>query len=166
MPNESPSPEDWVTVGDAIRKRMRELKMSTAQLARETGLSETTIRYIGEPTIRHNRASLVAIAAVLRWRYDYLLNILRGEPEKNVIIRRPIEASLERMLHAEVGSMKEELAGLRDLIERINENITALAEHHRHGADDAEPKLKLVPVRVSKKNERRPGIGDARDDLQ
>jgi hypothetical protein len=145
-----------VTVGDAIRKRMRELKMSTAQLARETGLSETTIRYIGDPSSKHNRASLVAISAVLRWRYDYLLNILRGEPEKNVIIRRPIEASLERLLHAELGSAKEEIevtlerllraevgsvieevAGLRDLVERINEKISVLAENRRPGADDA-----------------------------
>jgi hypothetical protein len=140
LPNESPSSEDWAAVGIVIRKRMRELRISTAQLARETGLSETTIRYIGEPTGRHNRASLVAIAAVLRWRYDYLLNILRGEPEKNVVIRRSLEVNFERMLQAEVGSMKEELAGLRDLVERINENITALAENYRHGANDAEPK--------------------------
>ena len=137
MPNESPSPEDWATVGIAIRNRMRELRISTAQLARETGLSETTIRYIGEPTGRHNRASLVAIAAVLRWRYDYLINILRGEPEKNVIIRRPIEVSLERLLRAEVGSVKEEIAGLRDLVEHINKNIEILAEMCRPSADDA-----------------------------
>jgi len=138
LPNESPSPEDWVTVGIAIRKRMHELKMSTAQLARETGLSETTIRYIGEPTSRHNRASLVAISAVLRWRYDYLINILRGEPEKNVIIRRPIEVNLERLLRTEMGSVKEEVAGLRELVERINENIEVLAEICRPSADDAD----------------------------
>lgn len=137
MPKESPSPEDWAAVGDAIRKRMRELKMSTAQLARETGLSETTIRYIGEPTSGHNRSSLVAISAVLRWRYDYLMNILRGEPEKNVLIRRPVEVNLERMVRAEIGSVKEEVAGLRDIVERIDKNIAVIAEACRPSTDDA-----------------------------
>jgi DNA-binding transcriptional MerR regulator len=137
LPKESPGPEDWAAVGDAIRKRMRELKMSTAQLARETGLSETTIRYIGEPTSGHNRSTLVAISAVLRWRYDYLMNILRGEPEKNVLIRRPVEVNLERLLRAEVDSVKEEVAGLMDILERIDKKIDVVAEACRPSADNA-----------------------------
>lgn len=137
MPKESPGPEDWAAVGDAIRKRMRELKMSTAQLARETGLSETTVRYIGGPKSGHNRSTLVAISAVLRWRYDYLINILRGEPEKNVIIRRPVEVNLERLMRAEVSTVKEEVAGLRDIVERIDKKIAAIAEACHPGADDA-----------------------------
>jgi transcriptional regulator with XRE-family HTH domain len=137
LPKESPGPEDWAAVGDAIRKRMRELKMSTAQLARETGLSETTIRYIGEPASGHNRSSLVAISAVLRWRYDYLMNILRGEPEKNVLIRRPVEVNFERLLHAEVDPVREEIAGLRDIVERMGKKIDVIAEAYRLSAHDA-----------------------------
>jgi hypothetical protein len=79
---EQPPVEDWVAVVDAVRKRMRELKMSTAHLARESGLSETTVRYIGQSLSGHNRSTLVAMAAVLLWRYDYLVNILHGEPER------------------------------------------------------------------------------------
>lgn len=138
MPKESPDPGDWAAVGDAIRKRMRELKMTTAQLARETGLSETTIRYIGGPQGGHNRSTLVAISAVLRWRYDYLINILRGEPEKNVIIRRPIEVNFERLLRAEVSTVKEEVAGLRDIVERIDKKIAAIAETCRPSTDEAD----------------------------
>ena len=55
--------EDWAAVVDAIRKRMRELKMSTAHLARESGLSETTVRYIGQSLSGHNRSTLVAMVA-------------------------------------------------------------------------------------------------------
>jgi Cro/C1-type HTH DNA-binding domain len=128
--------EDWASVSNAIRKRMRELKMSTAHLARETGLSETTIRYIGQPANGHNKSTLVAIAAVLRWRYDHLINILRGEPEKNVIVRRPAEANFERLLRAEVDSVKEEVTGLRDLVERIDKKIDVLAEARHLSADD------------------------------
>jgi hypothetical protein len=120
--------EDWTAVDDAIRKRMRELKMSTAHLARETGLSETTIRYIGKPTGGHNKAPLVAIAAVLRWRYDHLINILRGEPEKNVIIRRPAEANMQRLLREEVTPLKEELSRLREVIQGMAENLNKQCE--------------------------------------
>jgi hypothetical protein len=121
LPNDSSNPEDWVSVGNAIRERMLELKISTAQLARETNLSETTIRYIGDPAVRHNKGNLAGISAVLHWRYDYLTNILLSEPEKNVTSTRPIEVSLERLLH---------------LVERINENIAVLAETCRPSAND------------------------------
>jgi len=82
-----PETGNWQAVGEAVRARRRELKMSTAELARLTGLSETTIRYLGATT--RSKASLVAISAVLRWRYDHLTNILRGQPEKNVHVRPP-----------------------------------------------------------------------------
>lgn len=49
-----PLMDDWGAVGDAIGNRMREL-----------------------------RSVLVAISAVLRWRYDHLLNILLGEPQRH-----------------------------------------------------------------------------------
>jgi hypothetical protein len=81
--------DNWPAARDAIRERMAQLRMSTAMLARETGLSETTIRYIGEPGRQHNRSSLVAISAVLGWRYDHLTNILRGEPPRSIPVKLP-----------------------------------------------------------------------------
>jgi hypothetical protein len=130
--------EDWAAVSDAIRKRMRELKMSTAHLARETGLSETTIRYIGQPTSGHNKSTLVAIAAVLRWRYDYLINILRGEPEKNALLKRPAEANLQRLLRDEVEPVKDELASLRDIVRGMNTKMDTIISAQRRTADTAE----------------------------
>jgi hypothetical protein len=134
----SASAEDWAAVSDAIRKRMRELKMSTAHLARETGLSETTIRYIGQPTSGHNKSTLVAIAAVLRWRYDYLINILRGEPEKNALLKRPAEANLQRLLRDEVEPVKDELASLRDIVRGMNTKMDTIISAQRRTADTAE----------------------------
>src|SRR5580700_1622225 len=93
--------ENWAAVSGAIRERMRELKMPTARLAQETGLSETTIRYLGQLGNGHHKSALIAISVVLRWRHDYLLNILRGEPEeRNVHVMPPGLATLERLLHA------------------------------------------------------------------
>ena len=47
--NAAPDIADQEPVLRALRERMRELGMSTAELARRTGLSETTIRGIGQP---------------------------------------------------------------------------------------------------------------------
>jgi hypothetical protein len=110
---------DWPAAGDAIRARMQELRMTTAALARETGLSETTIRYLGQPGTRRNRSALVAISAVLRWRYDHLTNILHGEPQKNVRIRPPVDILVERALAAALGPVQEEIASLRPILEEL-----------------------------------------------
>jgi hypothetical protein len=123
--------EDWGAVVDAIRKRMRELKMSTAHLARETGLSETTVRYIGQSLSGHNKSTLVAIAAVLRWRYDHLVNILHGEPEKNVHIKRRTEDDMQRLLRDEVSPVKEQLASLREIVQRVDTKVDIITSIQR-----------------------------------
>jgi lambda repressor-like predicted transcriptional regulator len=128
--------EDWAAVSVAIRKRMRELGLSMAHLARETGLSETTIRYIGNPATGHNKSTLVAIAAVLRWRYDHLVNVLRGEPDKNAAGARPGEANLLRLLRDEVDPVRAELGSLRDLVQGMDTKMDSLisAQHPAPGA--------------------------------
>jgi hypothetical protein len=113
-----PEAGDWPAVREAVHARLRELKMSTAELARQTCLSETTIRYLG--TTPRNKASLVAISAVLRWRYDHLTNILNGQPEKNVHIRPPLLASLERTVHEELGSLRQQLRSLAEALTAIS----------------------------------------------
>jgi hypothetical protein len=105
---------------------MRELSMSMAHLARETGLSETTIRYIGNPASGHNKSTLVAISAVLRWRYDHLINVLRGEPDKNAPGPRPGEVNLQRLLRDEVDPVREELGSLRDLVQSMDTKMDSL----------------------------------------
>ena len=126
MPRDTQGVEDWAAVGDAIRKRMRELKISTAKLARETGLSETTIRYIGQSASGHHKSALVAISAVLRWRYDHLVNILHGEPHKNAPPGTQTETRLERVLHAE-------MAGLKNVVHGIDRKVDVLLTSQRPG---------------------------------
>lgn len=114
-------------VADAIRVRRLELKLSVAELARETCLSETTIRSIGKSGSRPNRGALVAISAVLRWRYDYLTNVLRGQQHQNVVIRRPPTAVfVEGLLQAELRPVKGELAEVRKAVAALGAEIEEL----------------------------------------
>ena len=128
MLKDAPGNEDWPAVGLAIRERMLERGMSLTDLAQETGLSPTTIRHIGDPTKRRTQSTLVAISAVLDWRYDHLTNILHGEPQKNVPATSPLEPYFEDVLRAEVGPVKEEIAGLRDIVHVIDKKIDVIIE--------------------------------------
>ena len=124
---------DWAAVERVMKARMRKLKMSTAQLARDTGLSETTIRYVGRGD--KTESPLVAIAAVLGWRFDYLRNILHGKPEKNKPApsdtresnKSILEASFRDLLSAELGPIKESIAALQVSFEKMDRKIGRLA---------------------------------------
>jgi hypothetical protein len=106
----------------------------------------TTIRHIGEPTTnRRTKSTLVAISAVLDWRYDHLTNILHGEPQKNA--SSPLEPHFENLLRAEVGPVKEEIAGIRDIIHVIDKKIDVIIESQR--SLNWENTLEMVSVSVS-----------------
>ena len=129
-----PEDADWVTVVDAIRKRMRELKISTAHLARESGLSETTVRYLGKSLSGHNRSTLVALSAVLRWRYDHLINILHGEPEKNVHIKRRTEDDMQRLFRDEFIPVIELLANFEEIIQKVDTRLEIMSGIQRRAS--------------------------------
>jgi hypothetical protein len=69
---------DWQAVGAEVRERMAAQKITTAELARRTALSETTIRSIGKGTGPHEGATLVTLAAGLGWPLQYLREIAGG----------------------------------------------------------------------------------------
>ena len=136
---DAPRNEDWAAVGQAIRERMRQLGISWTRLAEETGLSPTTIRHIGEPAQRRTKSTLVAISAVLDWRHDHLTNILHGESQKNVPTASPLEPHFENLLRAEVGPVKEEVAGIRDIIHVIDKKIDVIIESQHSPINTARP---------------------------
>jgi hypothetical protein len=127
---------DWVAVGEAVTERLREKHMSISYLARETGLSQTTIRYLGKPTKKHNKSTLVAISGVLGWHHNHLLNILRGQPEKNIRnpADSPVEAYFENLLSAEIGPMREEVAELVKAVNGMGKKIDVLYQERKSGA--------------------------------
>lgn len=75
---------DWLGVRDEIQRLMKRLDMSTARLSRESGVSESTIRYIGSPEKRQ-RSTLVALAAALGCPYGYLVDVLYRRAELTVM---------------------------------------------------------------------------------
>ena len=128
---------DWPAVGRAVTERMSELHMSISYVARETGLSPTTIRYLRKPERKYNSSTLVAISVVLGWRYNHLRNILHGEPEKNLpkIGNSIAEAYFENLLHAEVGPMREQMAELAKTVSGMGRKIDVIFQERQANAD-------------------------------
>jgi transcriptional regulator with XRE-family HTH domain len=125
---------DRWAVSEAVRERMAQRGLSTAEIARRSGLSETTIRDITYGTNRHNKSTLVAISAVLGWPPDYLTNILRGEPGKNVTPVSQLEAHLARLAEG-IGALREDVAGLKDVVHEIDEKIEVIYKARRSPGD-------------------------------
>jgi hypothetical protein len=117
----APEEKNWAAVGEAVRDRMRELNFSLAQVARETGLSGTTIRYIGQPNTTRSKSVLVALSAGLRWRHDHLTNILAGYPGRNA---QELTGALLVALSEEVGKLKTDLRAVEMLVDRLRNEYT------------------------------------------
>jgi transcriptional regulator with XRE-family HTH domain len=71
---------DWSAVGDAVEARMVARKISTAGLARKTGLSETTIRAVRKGRGNPQRVTLSVLSTGLGWPPDYLCRVAEREP--------------------------------------------------------------------------------------
>ena len=71
---------------------------------------------------------MVAISAVLRWRHDHLLNILRGEPHKNVLVKPPLEYRPMEIAHSEIAPLRGELTALAGTLRAINNKIDMVQE--------------------------------------
>lgn len=68
---------DWPAVSAAVRQRRVTLRMSVAELARRSGLSQTTVRYIGGRP--NHRWVLYAIEQGLGWPRGHLIGVLTGK---------------------------------------------------------------------------------------
>lgn len=106
--NELSEDGNWKAVHAAVHSRMKRLDMSIARLSRESGISETTIRYIGRSEKRQ-RSTLVALSAALGYPYDYLVDLLLGGAGPEPPLRPVMEAVFEDMLRAEVDPLKEKV---------------------------------------------------------
>lgn len=118
--NELPEEGDWSSVNRAIRRLMAELDLSLASLSRESGISETTIRYIGRPEKRQ-RSTLVALAGALECPHDYLVDVLRGTADPGAQPQPPADLVL-------LGLMSEKLDEMRATIYEINGKVETILD--------------------------------------
>jgi hypothetical protein len=109
---------------------MGQLRLSTAELRRRSGLAVNTIRDITEGTSRHNRSTWVAISAALNWPWDYLVNILNGTADLDARPRSPLEAHLAKLADglAEINGLKQDVAGIKEFVHKIDRKIDIVIE--------------------------------------
>lgn len=76
--------EEWTRVGAAIRGRIRQMRLSKAELIRASGVSYKTLeRYMaGEPIVRRDKERDLLLA--LRWPPDAFDRIRAGEPPEGI----------------------------------------------------------------------------------
>jgi transcriptional regulator with XRE-family HTH domain len=86
-------PENWATVGTAIRLRMQQLGISQSQLIIRSGLSKAMVgELIHGKTIRHRSPrTLIAMSEALEWHPDHLASLLQGKvpPERGEPANEP-----------------------------------------------------------------------------
>jgi transcriptional regulator with XRE-family HTH domain len=116
--------EDWTAVGDAITKRLGELRMTQLDLAAQSKVSPATIReiqYNRMPRRRHPR-TLEALSEALQWEAGHLSAVLAGEPGGRHAAHD--DASLQAQvdeLRARLDEVQARLARLEDVQPRLTE---------------------------------------------
>jgi hypothetical protein len=131
---------DWSAVRKAVTVRMKELRMSPAELHRLSGLADNTIRRIMEQEGASGSALVVA-AAILRWPYpfDYLRNISHREPQDN---ERPPEETEEleeseesvpeerfrERLQTDLNQVKDDIAELRGVVDNMDAKLASIVQ--------------------------------------
>lgn len=138
MPEDAPT-QAREEVAEAARGRMAQLGLSPAQLRGRSGLSVNTIKDIANGTGDHNRSTWVAMSAGLEWPWDYLVNILHGAADQNVKVKSPLETHLAKLADgmAQIEALRQEVAGLKDVIHEFDAKLDAVARERRSAGQDA-----------------------------
>ena len=129
--------EDWSAARKAMLDRMAKKGISVAELTKNTGQSETTIRSLGNPT-QANKSTLALISVMLGWKHDHLWNIVRGEPEKNSGSTMEIAYARTLRQMKEYNALKSAIAALHDSLHEVDEKITQLMTAQDDAEGDAE----------------------------
>lgn len=74
-------PKDWIAVGEAIDKRLKELGWRQRQLAERSNVSQAIIRELQHHTLERRRSSrtLEALSVTLGWHPRHLEALSNGE---------------------------------------------------------------------------------------
>lgn len=118
--NELSAAGDWEAVHTAIYRLMKRLDMSVARLSRESGVSETTIRYISYPGKRQ-RSTLVALSAALGCPHRYLTDVLSGMADAETL-----PPAVDGTISATLRTLDEKLDTISDTNRAIDAKLGVL----------------------------------------
>lgn len=131
--NELSGDGNWEAVHAVIHRQMRRLDMSIARLSRESGVSETTIRYIGRAEKRQ-RSTLVALSAALGCQHDYLVDVLHGTADPEVPPQPPTSmADIGNLLRSEAESLRGRLDRIGKILYEIDGKVDVIFDRRRKG---------------------------------
>lgn len=130
-----PEQAHWPKVRDAIFERMRSRGVDEPELSRRTRLAPNTLSSVLMAKGTSNESTLVAISAVLGWPYDYLINILHGEPHKNVPTESPAEQGLRRAIRPRLKALNDEIAKLNGILDEDGQVTKGIVDS-QHPLDD------------------------------
>ncbi|GAA3033618.1 helix-turn-helix domain-containing protein [Actinokineospora globicatena] len=117
-------PDDWDAVSAAVNHRMRELRMTQAELVRQSGLSKALVQEIRHNLVQRRRSTrtLEALSTALELPALYLTNVLTGGPLPH--IAPPAEAD-DDPIAERLDALEQLLATLVLRVDRV------LARHPR-----------------------------------
>jgi transcriptional regulator with XRE-family HTH domain len=127
--------EDWAAVGEAVSRRMREVKISQRDLAAISNVSVATIREIQHNNVsRHrNPRTLASLSEALGWPRRYLEDILNGrtpaEPDEHGEqdeLRSRLDTLEQRL--AAVAVIEQRLDQITDLVYSINSKVDIIID--------------------------------------
>lgn len=138
MSKDAPRGDGREAVGSAIRKRVRDHKLSVPVIMDRSGLSENTVRDMVDGDNSHNKSSWVALCAALEFRPDSFLKVLNGEADVSILAESPMEQRLAQMVSelAEIGALRKDVGVLKDVVHRIDEKIDIII-NDRDSSDGA-----------------------------
>ena len=121
----------------ALEDLMREKKLWPADVAKLAKLSENTVRDLMKGNKQQNISSWDLTSKALGCGDD-LINILHGKADAIAPVKSPMERQLAQLVEemAQLGALREDVAVLKDVIQRIDEKIDLIIEDRK---DLAEP---------------------------
>jgi len=129
--------EDWLAVGDAVSKRMRERGMTQKQLAERSKVSPATIRQIQhhKGSHRHSPRTLEALSDGLDWPAPYLDNLLNGHAQQEIradVTLQSRVSALEELLGKISVILEQRLGDVVDVIYNSDSEVDITIEI-KHG---------------------------------
>lgn len=120
----------WEQVGDAVRARITELRLTNAEVQRRSGVSDKTLTgYLnGEPIRRADKAR--GLCEALGWTPDSIDRILDGDEPVVAGADGDLAARIdafEKATDARFSSLEDQMAAMRDDLAAIRRHLTGEA---------------------------------------